>query len=78
MHTSFFLASLAKKMNEARDFVEEDEEGEENGREADSHPDAEEQVSQRRPVILLSRTKLAKMTRNMKRVQMRRTRGRIS
>jgi large subunit GTPase 1 len=40
----FFSASLAKEMNEARDFVEEDEEGEENGREADSHPDAEEQV----------------------------------
>jgi large subunit GTPase 1 len=40
----FFSASLAKEMNEARDFVEGDEEEEENEQGADNYPNAEEQA----------------------------------
>jgi large subunit GTPase 1 len=40
----FFSASLAKEMNEAREFGEEDEEDEENAQEADNHPDVDEQA----------------------------------
>lgn len=40
----FFSASLAKEMNEARDFAEEDEEEEENELEPSNHRDAKEKV----------------------------------
>jgi large subunit GTPase 1 len=40
----FFSASLAKEMNEARDFIEEDAEDDKNGQEPDNNVDAEEQM----------------------------------
>ena len=40
----FFSASLAKEMNEGREFDEEGEEDEENAQEADNHPDVDEQA----------------------------------